>query len=107
MKKFIMVVVCCVVGLFGQISSSNAAEVTCDGMTLTYIADGGVWAQNVTGGACAGIANGSSQYFSFSPAVIDRLLAISLTAMSLEKNVYLHALGDTVGSITDVIAISK
>ena len=107
MKNFVKVVVFCVIGVFVQISTSHAAELTCAKMDITYITDNSIWAVNVSGASCGSIPNGGAQYFVLNPAVQDRLLAISLTAMSLQKQVWLHALGDTQGSLVDVIAIAK
>jgi len=106
-KKIIKVCVFCVVGLFVQISTSQAAEISCPVMELWNINATGAWAKNVSGAPCGGIANGDSRLFTFDPAQKDQLLAIALTSMSLDKNAWVHALGDTNGSIIDIIGLAK
>jgi hypothetical protein len=105
MKKLTRLFAFCVVGLLMQVSTSFSAEVICSQMEITSIGHSGIWAKNVTGSSCGAIANGASQYFVFDAANIDRLLALSLTAMSLEKIIWLHGLGDVWGSIVDNIAV--
>jgi len=107
MNNFVKVLVFCVVGLFVQVSTSHSAVLTCTKMQITYITDNSIWAKNVSGASCGSIPNGAENYFVFKPEILDRLLAISLSAMSLQKYVWLHALGDTTGSIVAVIAIAE
>lgn len=106
MKNFIKVVILSIAGLIVLASTSQAALLTCPVMKITKISASSIWAKNVSGAPCGNIANNASQYFVFNPPNIDRLLAVSLTAVSLQKNVWLHAADDVSGSIVDVISIS-
>ena len=106
MKSFIKVFILSFVSSMVLISTSQAAPLTCPSMKIIKISQTSMWAKNVSGAACGNIPNNTSQYFVLNPATTDRLLAISLTAMSLQKVVWLHAAGDVSGSIVDIISIS-
>ena len=107
MKRRMTMLMVCFVGLFVLTSISHAAEVVCPKMDILFIGDQGIWAKNISGASCGSIANGTPQYFVFDTSKLDRQLALALSAMSMNKIVWVHALGDTTGSILNQISISK
>lgn len=89
-------------------ANSSAAAFTCAKMQPTLINTSSVWMKNVSGKACGTLANGAARYFLLNPSNQDPLLAILLTALSLNKNVWVHAVSDVPkGGVADVIAIAK
>lgn len=105
MKKVSMIIAMCTMSLFIFSSMSHAAAITCKPMELVIVGTSGFWATNTSGSSCGAIKNGDSQYFTYLEADKDRLLAVLLLAVSLEKSVSLYALGDTQGSIAAGISI--
>lgn len=89
-------------------AASSFAQFTCAKMEGTTINTNSVWLKNVSGAACGSLANGAQRYFLLNPANQDPLLAVLLTALSLNKTVWVHAVEDIPsGAVADVIAISK
>ena len=78
---------CIGLGLILLASNIHAAAITCDPVEITYVGVEGVWIKNVSGAPCGALANGGSQYFSLNPSNTDRLLAVALTSISLNKTV--------------------
>lgn len=107
MNNLIKVSIFCVVAIFMWISTSQAAAVVCEKMEFWNINAKGAWASNQTGAACGAIPAGGSVYFTFNPAIQDQMLAIALTAMSLQKTIWVSALGEVNGSILDTVGLSK
>jgi len=97
----------CVTGLILLASTSHAAPFTCDPMYVTYAGVEGIWVQNVSGAPCGAIPNGGKQYFTLDPSNTDRLLAVALTSVSLDKTVYIKAGGDTIGSVITAVSMAK
>ncbi|WP_456384880.1 hypothetical protein [Desulfolithobacter sp.] len=80
---------------------------TCAEMEIVQVSQNSTWLKNVSGADCGNIANGQQQYFILKPFLADKLLAILLTATSLDKTVWVHAADDVQGSIIDIISIKK
>lgn len=107
MKKGIMITCICITSLFAFSSMSQAAGMVCTAMEVKLVGETGIWLKNVSGGSCGAVANGSQEYFVFSGAKLDRQLAIALTSVSLNKSLWVNALGDTRGSILNVISMKN
>jgi hypothetical protein len=89
-------------------AASSFAQFTCAKMEPTLINTNSVWMKNVSGAACGTLANNTARYFLLNPANQDPLLAVLLTALSLNKTVWVHAAADVAsGGVADVIAIAK
>ena len=80
---------------------------TCAEMEIVQVSQNSTWLKNVSGADCGNIANGEQQYFVLKPILSDKLLAILLTATSLDKTVWVHAADDVQGSLIDIISIKK
>ena len=89
-------------------ATSSFAQFTCAKMEGTLINTSSVWLKNVSGAACGTLLNGASRYFLLNPSNMDPQLAVLLTALSLNKTVWVNAVADQPsGAIVNVIAISK
>lgn len=89
-------------------AATSSAQFICAKMEPTLINTSSVWMKNVSGAACGTLANNGSRYFLLNPKNSDPLLAVLLTALSLNKTVWVHALADQPSAaVADVIAISK
>lgn len=107
MRRGLKIIVFCITSLFVFSSMSQAAELKCAAMDVKLVGESGLWLKNVSGGSCGSIANGSQEYFVFKEANLDRQLAIALCSVSLDKSVWVNALGDTTGSILNVISLKN
>ena len=107
MKNLFRNALFCVVGLLVLASTSHAANFVCDPMEITYVGVEGIWVKNVSSADCGPIPVGGSEYFTLNPDNNDRLLAVALTAMSLNKTAYIQALGSTRGSVIIAISVAK
>lgn len=107
MKRKIMIMTFCIVSLFVLTSMSQAAAIKCPQMEVMLVGETGIWLKNVSGSSCGNIANGSEQYFVFEESKLNRQLAIALSSLSMNKNVWVYALGDVTGSIMSVISLRK
>ncbi len=92
-KKRIMVILAALVLSLCTIVSANAA--TCSKMTITSISassslsnGASVWLQNDTSVACGTIAAGGKMLFYVGSTHTDKTLAVLLTAMSLNKQLW-------------------
>lgn len=89
-------------------ASGLAQDFKCAKMQPTLINANSAWMKNVSGGACGTLANNASRYFLLDSNNSDPLLAILLTALSLNKTVWVHAVADTGnGDTVDVIAVAQ
>ncbi len=101
------VVVLLVVAAAVALISQKSFAWTCSAMEIVQVSQNSTWLKNVSGADCGNIANGEQQYFVLKPILSDKLLAILLTATSLDKTVWVHAADDVQGSIIDIISIKK
>lgn len=104
-KKHLIVLL--VVAAAVTLVSQKSFAWTCSAMEIVQVSQNSTWLKNVTGADCGNIANGEQQYFVLKPILSDKLLAILLTATSLDKTVWVHAADDAKGSIIDIISIKK
>ena len=91
-KKSILAVLAIVVMSMFIASASFAA--TCDMMSVVSVAstDSGsgaqVWLKNETTGSCGVIASGGQMLFNLPSTTADKTMAVILTAMSLQKKLW-------------------
>lgn len=89
------------------LTASSFAQ-SCAKMKPMLVNTNSTWLMNVSGAACGTLANGQQRYFLLNASNQDALLAILLTAVSLDKTVWVNALGDSVagGDTVNVIALA-
>jgi len=86
---------------------AHAAAFTCSSMQVVQVGLNNAWFKNVSGAACGAVANNSNVYFKFNPGTNDRILAVVLTASTATKTLWVHAAGDTSGSIVDIVSMKN
>ena len=114
-KKFItaMLAISCV-GL--SVGSAFAATVTCPNVSITGIGTTGnpavvsglvVQLKNESGAVCGTWANGAVRQLALDTNNTDQTYATLLTALSLQKKLYVVAGGDTVNSLLTIATIKN
>lgn len=108
MKKSILAILAATVFTVSVTATFSSAEpLICPAMRVVKVGPTSTWLKNVSGTNCGAVAAGKQISLTFDPNNSDKLLAIILTASSLGKKVWVHAAGDTNGSIVDIISISN
>lgn len=98
------------VSIFAVVSV-NAAD--CGDMSIVSIASidsgngGQVWLKNETSAACGDVAAGASYLFNLPSTHTDKTLAVLLTAMSLNKNLWAAFDDSTDPGVIQIIAIKN
>ena len=88
--------------------ANASAQFTCPKMEPVFVTTTSTWLKNVSGAACGTLAAGKQRYFFLTPGQSNPQLAILLTAISLNKTVWIHAPTDQErGATVNVIAIAK
>ncbi len=105
-KNIFLLIGCLFVLFFANVSDSEAGDIACT-VEVFSISDASAWFKNVTGTSCGNLQNQEKMLFSFHPDKKDQILAICLTAISLNKVVWIHAQGDVTGSIVDNVALQN
>ncbi|PIE56557.1 MAG: hypothetical protein CSA34_02780 [Desulfobulbus propionicus] len=94
--------------LFGASLPADAAAWVCGSMDVTFVSENAVRVKNITGNACGSLAPNAQVRLSFPDTDSkERMLALALTALSLEKSVWIKAAGAEDGDLLQVISIAK
>ncbi len=91
--------------------SANAT--TCGVMSIVSIASsdsgngGQIWLKNETSTACGNVAAGANYLFNLPSTNTDKTLAVLLTAMSLDKNLWVAFDDSTDPGVLQIVAVQK
>ena len=109
-KKMIMLVVAMILAL-SVVISANAT--TCGVMSIVSIAStdsgngGQIWLKNNTSAACGNVSAGGNYLFNLPSTNTDRTLAVLLTAMSLQKKLWVAYDDSTNPGVLQIVSVQN